>query len=137
MIGAAVLAEARAMVGVPWRHMGRSAAGVDCIGLVLLAASRAGVALPEPAPYAREPQDHALRAALGEHLEWVPLDQVQDGDVVLFSMGIYAGHVGIAGLHPIYGVPSVIHAHLPRRCVIEEPREAFARHLTGAYRWRA
>ena len=39
MIGATVLAEARAMVGVPWRHMGVSAAGVDCIGLVLLAAS--------------------------------------------------------------------------------------------------
>ena len=71
MIGAAVLAEARAMVGVPWRHMGRSTAGVDCIGLILLAAFRAGVALPEPAPYAREPQDHALRAALGER--WLGL----------------------------------------------------------------
>lgn len=38
-----VIDEARALVGVPWRHQGRATSGVDCIGLVVLALERAGV----------------------------------------------------------------------------------------------
>lgn len=136
-MGARVLDEARALVGVPWRHMGRSAAGVDCIGLVWLAANRAGVLLPEPPPYAREPQDQALREALHRHLVPVVLSDARDGDVLLFNLGLYAGHVGLAGTHPAYGVPSVVHAHLPRRAVVEEPLAPFLPHLTGAFRWRS
>jgi len=137
MIGAAVLAEARSLIGTRWRHLGRNAAGLDCIGLVWLAARRAGVALPEPEPYAREPQDQALRAALHLHLDPVPLDQAGPGDVLLFNMGIYAGHVGVSSVHPDYGVASLVHAHLPRHAVVEELLAPLARELTGAFRWRA
>jgi cell wall-associated NlpC family hydrolase len=137
MIGAPILDQARTLLGVPWRHMGRSTAGLDCIGLVWLAARQAGVALPEPPPYAREPQDHALRAALHLHLLPVALDATRPGDVLLFNLGLYAGHLGLAGQHPAYGVPSVVHAHLPRRAVVEEPRAPFAPRLTGAFRWRS
>ena len=52
MIGERVLAEARALLGTQWRHLGRSETGIDCIGLVLVAAARAGIVLPDPAPYA-------------------------------------------------------------------------------------
>jgi cell wall-associated NlpC family hydrolase len=53
--------EARKLVGTPWRHQGRSKLGVDCIGLVLLAAKNAGLDLvkfsgaPVPTRYSRHP----------------------------------------------------------------------------------
>lgn len=135
MIGPLILATARGLLGTPWRHMGRSEAGLDCIGLVWLAAYRAGVMLPHPPPYTREPQDHALREALHAHLRPIPLGQAAAGDVLLFNLGLYAGHLGLAGTHPAYTVPSVVHAHLPRRKVVEEPLAAFLPRLTGAFRF--
>lgn len=128
---------ARSFLGVPWRHLGRDRAGMDCIGLLLLAGRMAGHALPDAPAYAREPQDHALRQALAAHLDAVPVSAAAPGDVLLFKLGIYGGHVGICASHPAYGVPSVIHAHLPRRAVVEEVLEPFLPDLTGAYRWRA
>ncbi len=137
MTGAQILAAARALLGVPWRHMGRSPLGLDCIGLVWLAAHRAGLTLPEPPPYAREPQDQALRTALHQHLLPIAPADAQDGDVLLFNLGLYAGHLGLAARHPAYGAPSLVHAHLPRRAVVEELRAPLLPHLTGAFRWRS
>ncbi len=36
---------ARSLCGVPWKHRGRSINGLDCIGMVLLAARKAGLDL--------------------------------------------------------------------------------------------
>jgi cell wall-associated NlpC family hydrolase len=57
----ALIDEARRLRGVPWIHQGRTRLGVDCIGLVLLAARNAGLDLPNhlgirlPANYSRSP----------------------------------------------------------------------------------
>lgn len=136
MIGPLILGHARAQLGTPWRHLGRSAAGLDCIGLVLVAAAAAGVMLPDPAPYAREPSSQLLRSGIARHLDIVPLNALLPGDLLLFNMGLYAAHVGIAGRHPAYGVESVVHALLPRRRVVEEVLAPVCGTLTGAYRWR-
>lgn len=37
--------EARKLTGTPWKHQGRSRRGVDCVGMVLLAAKNAGLDL--------------------------------------------------------------------------------------------
>lgn len=42
---AELIAQARSLVGVPWRHQGRSEFGVDCIGFVSLSMRRAGLDL--------------------------------------------------------------------------------------------
>ncbi len=137
MIGPIVLSHARALVGVRWRHMGRDENGLDCIGLVLVAAARAGVSLPNPGKYAREPSGDDLRRAIAAHLDPVALPAVRDGDVLLFASGRWGGHVGIASTHPVYGVSSVIHAFLPRAGVVEEVRGAqYGRDPVAAFRWR-
>lgn len=119
MTGAALVDRARAYLGVPWRHLGRSRAGVDCIGLVLLAAADAGLSLPDPAPYEREPQGARLLDGIAAHGRRVAT--AQPGDVLVFRLGGYGGHVGIATTHRTYRVPGVLHAYAPRRHVVEQP----------------
>jgi hypothetical protein len=116
---------ARAYLGVPWRHLGRSREGLDCIGLVLLAARDCGFDVPDPPPYEREPSSHRLRQELTSLLDEGSVADPRPGDVLLFNVGVYGGHIGIAGLHPEYRCLSLIHAYAPRRRVVEE-------RLTGA-----
>jgi len=127
---------ARAYLGVPWRHLGRSRAGLDCIGLVLLAARDCGIAAEDPAPYAREPSSQRLREELARYLDEVSIADPRPGDVLLFNLGIYGGHIGIAGLHPQYRCLSIIHAYAPRHRVVEERLGADIEAMTGVYRVR-
>jgi cell wall-associated NlpC family hydrolase len=130
-------AAARAWLGVPWRHLGRSREGLDCIGLVLVAARACGIEADDPAPYAREPSSQRLRQELAQALDEVPIAEARPGDVLVFNLGLYAGHIGIRAEHPHYCVPSVIHAYAPRRMVVEEPLASLdAGTLTGAFRPR-
>jgi hypothetical protein len=132
-LAAAFVTAARGYVGVPWRHLGRSRTGVDCIGLVLLAARDVGCDLPYPAPYAREPQGTRLLEGILAHAERIA--SVEPGNVLLFRLGLYGGHVGIASVHPAWGVPACLHAYAPRRQVVEQPMDAELRTaLIGAFR---
>jgi cell wall-associated NlpC family hydrolase len=133
MTGADLVKAARAYLGTPWRHLGRSRSGVDCIGLVLLAARDAGLELPDPAPYQREPQGARLVAGVREHALRVATPA--PGDIMVFKMGVYAGHVGIFTDHRTYGGPGVLHAYAPHKHVVEQPYDAeMRRALVGAYR---
>jgi hypothetical protein len=126
-------AAARGFLGTPWRHLGRSATGLDCIGLVLLAARDVGIALPDPAPYEREPQGTRLLDGILAHAARVAAPS--PGDVLLFRMGLYGGHVGIASEHPAWRVPACIHAYAPHRRVVEQPMQGeLATALIGAFR---
>ena len=49
----AFLEAARGWLGVAWRHQGRSRAGIDCIGLVVMAARVCGLDAPLAATYGR------------------------------------------------------------------------------------
>lgn len=129
----AFVAAARSYVGVPWRHLGRARTGVDCIGLALLAARDVGIDLPDPAPYAREPQGTRLLDGILAHAERMATPE--PGDVLLFRMGLYGGHIGIASVHPAWGVSACLHAYAPRRQVVEQPMDAELRAaLIGAFR---
>lgn len=103
-----IVTAARQYLGTPWRHLGRTDRGVDCIGLVLLAAAEIGVVIPDPAPYEREPQGTRLLQGIAQYASRVGAHQ--PGDILVFRSGLYAGHIGIASEHPTYGKPAVIHA---------------------------
>jgi cell wall-associated NlpC family hydrolase len=113
----AFVTAARAYLGAPWRHLGRSRSGVDCIGLVLLAARQAGVEIPDPAPYGRDP-DGRLLTGVRRHARRVA--PPADGDVLLFRLEDRAAHVGICTTHPSYHVQAVLHAYAKRGAVVEE-----------------
>lgn len=68
--------EARALQGIPWRHMGRTHRGLDCIGMVVLSMRACGLDLPQlvglrDRPYGRA-ADPQLLEKVQQHLTPAP-----------------------------------------------------------------
>jgi cell wall-associated NlpC family hydrolase len=122
MTRADLVQAARGYLGVPWKHLGRTRAGVDCIGLIMLAARDIGMDIADTEAYQRAPQGQRLLAGL--LLYGSRVRQAEPGDVLVLRMGVYAGHVGIATMHSVYRVPGILHAYAPRRHVVEQPMDA-------------
>ncbi|MFN3370454.1 MAG: peptidoglycan endopeptidase [Sphingomonadaceae bacterium] len=118
-LGPAIVTAARALVGTRFRAQGRDAEGLDCLGLVLLASARAGVAVvaPEVAPALRgtTPQEAEarLRAAGARRI-----GRARPGDLLLASPAAFQVHLGIAT------ADGVIEAHAGLGRVVERPLAA-------------
>lgn len=137
MMWTARLADAaRAYVGAPFRHYGRTAGGLDCVGVVLLAARDARIAVDDPGKYAKGRRGFDVRAWLRARMDELPAGaEAADGDILLFADGLYPAHVGIRST--LHRLPHVIHAHLRAGMVVEEPlAHDLARTFRGAYRLR-
>lgn len=90
-----IAAAALAYRGAPWRHLGRSITGMDCIGLVIAVARDVGA---KPADfdlhYDRRP-DGTMAGMLREHLRPVSVRRATQGTVVVVATGLAGHHVGI------------------------------------------
>lgn len=121
---AAVVAEARTYIGVPWRHQGRSREGIDCVGLVLLAGYSLGLCdYPDDYNYSRRSSDRELiRLArqYGTEVRLGPggLEALGDGDMVVLRDTAYPQHVGLMATSQ--GQRTIIHASVAHRMVLEE-----------------
>lgn len=113
-----VVDAARAYIGVPWKHLGRSRRGVDCAGLLILAVKDSeGVELEAPQRYGRDPFKGTLESycAKSAALVWSgPKGQctsanLKAGDGVVMSPAGLPRHLGIVGDDKMYGF-SLIHA---------------------------
>jgi len=129
---AEIVAAARALDGARWRHQGRSPAGVDCVGLVVLVCRGLGLSDYDSTVYGRDPDPTRF---LGHFTEGgatrINPRDAQDGDLIIFHQAGYPCHAGIRSTRG--GVPCVVHAHLSRRRVVEEPLTAQAP-IAAAYR---
>lgn len=111
-----LVASARNYLRVPWRHRGRSAKGLDCGGLPILAYADLGVDLPDLRAYGREPHHDGLTqvvtAALGDPVARAPVAAVdlREGDVCVFRFAVNPHHVGIITTLP-YGGLGLLHAY--------------------------
>lgn len=106
-----IVAAARSYLKVRWHHQGRSRAGVDCIGLVVVVAHQLGLSRADVADYGRLPDGKALRGLLAQHL--MITRDAQPGDVLLMRMERNPLHVGIVS------DVGLIHAYAPMRQVVE------------------
>jgi hypothetical protein len=105
------VAHARSLKGARWRHRGRKPWAVDCIGLLVLSCTAAGLEwqeLKDERRYGREPWEDRLRKGLRDRFG-DPANDWRPGDVALIRWNKgEPSHVGIIGDHP-QGL-SLIHA---------------------------
>lgn len=94
-----LISGARALLGVPFLHQGRSAVdGVDCAGLLVLAAQTMGVPVLDSVGYGPFPHDGELEGYLAEQprlarRDWP--DDRQPGDLLLLRMFQVPQHLAL------------------------------------------
>jgi cell wall-associated NlpC family hydrolase len=108
---AEIVAAARAVLHTPYAHQGRVAGlALDCAGVPVHVAKSLGVPLVDYTRYGRLPVPAEMRAALDAHLERVPTEQMQPGDVVWIRFEKQPQHLAIVGDY-VHGGLSLIHAY--------------------------
>jgi cell wall-associated NlpC family hydrolase len=115
----ALVESARRLLGMRYRHTGRTVHGVDCMGVVLVAARHAGLDLlkrtgyPDLKGYGERP-GRVLLEAIEQHCERITAPIV--GALLLFNpeRGISPQHAGLAT-----DSGTVIHCVRGRRRVVE------------------
>ncbi|ALR21771.1 hypothetical protein [Sphingobium baderi] len=115
-MAARIVAEARALVGVPFRLHGRSAElGLDCVGLAAVALGRAGHSGMAPSGYALRTSDVGRIETWLEQAGLRRVAMAKAGDLALVRPGPLH-------LHLMIRVPGgFVHAHAGLRQVVEMP----------------
>ena len=114
-----IVAEARTWLGVPWRHQGRTRAGIDCVGLLVCVTRALGLSDYDSTGYGRHAQGQTFVRHFQENMDGIGISEARPGDVLVFADRAYPCHCGV--LTERHGVPHLLHAHAIRRKVIEEP----------------
>lgn len=129
-----IVKAARAYIGVPFKHRGRTYGGLDCAGLIWRAYADHGVILPDVRIYGREPHKNGLEgavfAAFGNPAARAP----EPGDVLLMRFEREPHHLGIVGDYA-HGGLSLIHAYGTAGKVVEHRLdEAWRGRIVAVYR---
>jgi cell wall-associated NlpC family hydrolase len=123
MTRAEVVSEARNWVGVPYRKKGRTASGIDCLGLLVVVARVFNVPHVDHHDYSDWPDPmYRILRELEKHLNPAPLTGPLPGTIGVFNQRILPAHVGI--FSTLNGVTHLIHAHLDEDRVLEQPWRA-------------
>lgn len=117
---------ARAWLGVPFVHQGRTREGLDCIGLLVKAAEGCGLPISDRTDYPRNPSANKLDLCLKEQLRGpLPKSDMRAGDVVSIEFRGAPRHVAIIGEHD--GRLTLIHTSFGVGRVVE--------HSIGSGNW--
>jgi len=131
--GEDVVAVARSLVGVPYRAQGRSAEGIDCLGILIHVFSKLGILSNLSVPqyldqFEVDPDIARVSSSLRRRFLLVEMvragltpfeakdeDDLRPGDIACFGRGGAMTHIGV--LSP----GTVIHANTQRGMVVEDP----------------
>ena len=83
-----VVEAAISMLGVPFRHQGRSeATGVDCVGLLVVIGQKIGYPrIVDVTDYRRMPKAETIRAVILQNCDEIPVDEAGPGDFFLMRL---------------------------------------------------
>lgn len=138
-----LVACARALLGVRFAHQGRHPAqGLDCLGLLLVAAEQAGVTIAGQSPrvfddqqYGTRPDALRLEAMLGKHLQRIAPEQIAPGDVLLLTVDGRAQHLALVSEYAGDGELGMIHAYAVTRNVVEHRLDtSWRQQIAAAFR---
>lgn len=124
-----LIAVARSYTKTPFHHGGRlPGVGLDCIGVIVCAASACGLLHCDVAAYPLRPNGQ-LRESLDAQLVAVP--DALPGDVLLMSFSEEPHHVAL------FTGETIIHAYITVRKCVEQPMvELWEKRVRGVYRFR-
>lgn len=110
MTGEEIITAARALIGTPFVHQGRTLRGLDCVGLLLYIAAGFGVACSDVAGYPRRPGGGLLEQTFDDHVSGGQLLRIdpadkQAGDFLMMRFLGQPQHVAI------YTGKNIIHSY--------------------------
>lgn len=121
-----VVQTARGWRGVAFAHQGRTRAGIDCLGLLIVVAEdldllfeEARASARDDRTYGHQPDTNKLFEGLMRHLVRIPHNQMQAGDIVLLRIDGSPQHLAILSDYPHPESWGIIHAYAPARKVVE------------------
>lgn len=124
----ALIAAARAYLGTPFAHQGRSRHGLDCVGLLVLAARDAGARIEDRADYPADPGG-LLPVELARQFD--PVEAREPGDILLMRFAGEPQHLAL------FTGGTVLHCYTTVRRVVEHRLDTrWARRVVQAYRIR-
>jgi cell wall-associated NlpC family hydrolase len=133
MKGADVVAAARAYLGVPFRHQGRTPPlALDCAGLFVMVCRDLGLPVIDEQGYGRNPYKGLLEQCIARQpfLHRVPVADMGEGDVLLMRFTGEPQHIAI---HAGY---SMIHAYEQAGKVVEHRlADVWRARVVSAYRF--
>lgn len=127
-----IIAAARSALGTPFRHQGRTLAGLDCAGLVAHVCITLGVDYVDREGYARRPSNGQIEETLDAqpNIERVT-GKPQAGDVLLMRFTGEPQHLAI------YADPNIIHSYETVGKVCEHILDGkWARRIVRVYRFK-
>lgn len=128
---------ARAYLGTPFKHRGRTRRGLDCAGLVVVSFQDLGRPVVDKRVYGREPHKDGLRQVVESNsLERVEDGDWRPGDIALMRFVREPHHLGIFGDYSLGGL-SLIHSYGDVGKVVEHRLdEVWAGRVLSVYRYK-
>lgn len=115
-----IVAAARAHIGTPFLMQGRTAAGLDCAGLLVVTMQAVGLTPKDLLGYRGVPDSRRFLAVL--HSNLVPhRGPPIEGCIGLFRQGSTPCHIGV--FTQVAGELHMINSHVSRKRVVEERYE--------------
>jgi cell wall-associated NlpC family hydrolase len=135
--GEEVLALARTYIGTPWKHLGRTRQGIDCVGLPISVGKELGLhEYPDDVGYRRLSLGADLIKPFAEHCDRISdLNKLQSGDILIMRDTLFPQHVVMVANEQ--GRVSIIHATVHRGAVVEESfTEDWRRKIITGFRFK-
>lgn len=125
----------RGYLNVKYRHQGRNDAGMDCVGVPIRASNEKGYTHPDfdYRNYGRRPDLKTFLRVFKTFMRPVRVSDAGHGDVLILAFPVFACHCGI--LAKDKGYETLIHAHMSRRIVMEEPLILVKHMVRGAFQF--
>jgi cell wall-associated NlpC family hydrolase len=112
---------AKGLVGVRYRKQGRTQAGLDCAGLIIVIAHMLGLTDKDTTAYSDRPNvKEFTRFMLETGCKQLPYSQLAHGDILRINTGGFPVHLGVYEIDE-QGREWYIHAFLPHKKVSRDP----------------
>lgn len=125
-----IILEARAWLGVPYLHQGRTRNGVDCLGLLRMIADKFQLSDYDEADYSTNPSGYRMQRILDEQLQRITYSEAREADILHMATAKEPQHLAIiSNEYP----RRIIHASAIHGRVIEQGLDPDLK-IRGAYR---